>query len=58
MRAGDLVFWGTDPNDASSVYHVAIYLGNGQILEAPSPGQTVKISSMRWSNTMTYAGRP
>lgn len=58
MREGDLVFWGSNPNDANSVYHVAMYIGNGQIIEAPSPGKTVRISPMRYSNSMAYAGRP
>lgn len=58
LRPGDLVFWGTNPNDASSVYHVAMYIGDGQIIEAPAPGKTVRITSMRYANTMTYAGRP
>ncbi|RMI04920.1 C40 family peptidase [Cellulomonas triticagri] len=57
LQPGDLVFWGSNPNDASSVYHVALYIGNGQILEAPSPGKNVKISPMRYANTMAYAGR-
>lgn len=58
MREGDLVFWGSNPNDANSVYHVAMYIGNGQIIEAPSPGNPVRISPMRYSNSMAYAGRP
>ncbi len=57
LRPGDLVFWGTDPHNAGSVYHVAMYIGNGQIVEAPRPGLTVRVTSMRWSNTMPYAGR-
>lgn len=57
LQPGDLVFWGSNKNDASSVYHVAMYIGNGQIIEAPSPGKTVRISPMRYANTMAYAGR-
>jgi cell wall-associated NlpC family hydrolase len=58
MRPGDLVFWGGNANDANSVYHVAMYLGGGQIIEAPSQGKPVRITSMRYSGTMAYAGRP
>ncbi len=57
LQPGDLVFWGTNKNDASSVYHVALYIGNGQILEAPSEGKPVRIAAMRYSNSMAYAGR-
>jgi cell wall-associated NlpC family hydrolase len=28
---------------------VAIYLGDGQILEAPESGSVVRVTSMRWS---------
>lgn len=58
MRPGDLIFYGNNANDASSIYHVAMYLGNGQMIEAPKPGDVVKIASVRWSNSMAYAGRP
>src|SRR5699024_10157681 len=27
LRPGDLVFWGNNPNDPNSVYHVALYAG-------------------------------
>jgi cell wall-associated NlpC family hydrolase len=58
LRPGDLVFYGDDPNDWSSVYHVAMYVGGGQVVEAPRPGLTVRVTSMRWSSTMAFAGRP
>jgi cell wall-associated NlpC family hydrolase len=34
LQAGDLVFWGTSQTDGASVYHTAIYVGGGQIVEA------------------------
>lgn len=58
LRPGDLVFWGTDTSDPSSIYHVAMWLGGNQIVEATVPGQPVRISSMRWSGSMPLAGRP
>ncbi|UJP40895.1 C40 family peptidase [Cellulomonas palmilytica] len=58
MRPGDLVFWGTNPNNPDSIYHVAMYIGGGQIIEAPRPGLTVRITSMRYSGSMPFAGRP
>jgi cell wall-associated NlpC family hydrolase len=48
LQRGDLVFWATDTSSASTIHHVAIYLGNGQILEAPESGSVVRITSMRW----------
>ncbi|WP_051196540.1 NlpC/P60 family protein [Jonesia quinghaiensis] len=59
MRAGDLLFWGSDTSNPSSIYHVAMYIGNGQMIEAARPGIPVKITSVRWdSQLFPYAGRP
>ena len=38
-QPGDLVFWG-----GANAHHVAIYLGNGQILHAPHTGDVVKVA--------------
>ncbi|MFT4299026.1 MAG: C40 family peptidase [Aeromicrobium sp.] len=48
IQPGDLVFYG-------NMSHVAIYLGNGQIVEAPSTGGVVRVTSMR--GNFTQAGR-
>jgi cell wall-associated NlpC family hydrolase len=49
LQRGDLVFWATDTRNASTIHHVAIYLGNGQIIEAPQSGSVIRVTSMRWS---------
>lgn len=41
LKPGDLVFYGY-----SSVTHVAIYIGNEQIIHAPVPGKTVSIAPL------------
>ena len=53
LRAGDLVFWANDPSDPDTIRHVAIYLGNGKVVQAPQSGDVVKVSTMWWSD---YAG--
>lgn len=58
MRPGDLVFWGSNANNPDSITHVAMWMGNNQIVEAPRAGVPVRVTSMRWSGTMPYAGRP
>ncbi|QTE29780.1 C40 family peptidase [Pengzhenrongella sicca] len=58
LRPGDLVFWGTNPGDPSTVYHVAMWAGNGQIVEAARPGVPTHVAPMRWASTMDFAGRP
>ena len=32
LRPGDLVFWASNPGNPTTIHHVAIYLGNGQIV--------------------------
>ena len=47
LRAGDLVFFGADK------YHVGIYIGNGNMIEAPHTGADVRIAPAFRSD---YAG--
>ena len=48
LQRGDLVFWATNTSNPGTIHHVAIYLGGGQILEAPQSGSVIRITSMRW----------
>ncbi len=43
LRPGDLLFYHTDPTAPSYISHVAIYLGNGEMLQAPEPGKNVEV---------------
>ena len=43
LRAGDAVFFA---DAAGSVDHVGIYLGGGEFIHAPVPGQRVSIASL------------
>lgn len=49
---GDLVFFGTPDN----VYHVGIYVGNGEMIDAPDTGQNVRVESIYWGSLLG-AGR-
>jgi cell wall-associated NlpC family hydrolase len=40
LMPGDLVYFYSD------VHHVGIYIGNGKVIHAPQPGESVKISDM------------
>jgi cell wall-associated NlpC family hydrolase len=51
LEPGDLVFYG-DP-----AFHVALYIGNGRIIQAPHTGADVEISSID-DMTPSSAGRP
>jgi cell wall-associated NlpC family hydrolase len=43
LRPGDLLFYHTDPTAPNYISHVAIYIGNGQMLQAPEPGMDVEV---------------
>ncbi len=44
LQAGDLVFWGTDTTDWTTVYHTAIYVGGNWIVEAT--GDQVQLNAI------------
>lgn len=48
LLPGDLVFYGT-PSD---VYHVGLYIGNGNMIDAPATGQDVSIQSIYWDGLL------
>lgn len=47
-QPGDLLFWAYDPADPRTIHHVAIYLGNGKILEAEQTGVPVQVDTFSW----------
>ncbi|MBF6192671.1 C40 family peptidase [Nocardia beijingensis] len=49
---GDMLFWG--PNGSQ---HVALYLGDGKMVEAPESGDVVKVSPVREGGIMPFAVR-
>ncbi|MDQ0491296.1 bifunctional lytic transglycosylase/C40 family peptidase [Streptomyces cellulosae] len=54
LKPGDLVFYATAPGHDSTIYHVGIYLGSGQMVNAPRPGTVVRLDAV---NAMSgYAG--
>jgi cell wall-associated NlpC family hydrolase len=50
LQPGDLVFY-------LSLAHVAIYVGNGQVIHAPEPGDVVRLASIDMMTPYGY-GRP
>ncbi len=52
VRPGDLIFFGTPSN----VFHVGMYIGGGEMIDAPETGQDVSIQSIYWSSLLG-AGR-
>ena len=57
MEAGDLIFWSSDGTQ-SGIYHVALYLGDGEMIEAPTFGVPVRVTGVySWGSLMPYAVR-
>jgi cell wall-associated NlpC family hydrolase len=49
LLPGDLLFFSTDPRDWRQIHHVAIYIGHGQMVHAPTFGDVVKVSPIWWT---------
>jgi len=56
LQPGDLLFW--SDGGPSSIYHVAIYTGNGMMIHAPRPGRSVEEVSMYNWIAPNYFARP
>jgi cell wall-associated NlpC family hydrolase len=54
LQPGDLLFWGGGTGDIS---HVAMYVGGGDVVQAPYTGTDVQITPI-WNNGLVGAGRP
>jgi peptidoglycan DL-endopeptidase CwlO len=58
LRPGDLIFWADDANDPSTIFHVAMYLGGGEMIHAPRTGKPVKLENVYYWQTPDFFGRP
>jgi len=52
MQPGDMIFYGPGGDE-----HVALYMGNGKMIESPESGEVVKISSVRYGGIAPYVTR-
>jgi cell wall-associated NlpC family hydrolase len=55
LRRGDLLFW--SDGSPESIYHVALYLGDGMMVHAPRTGRNVEVVSMYYWIAPDLAGR-
>jgi cell wall-associated NlpC family hydrolase len=46
------VFFGSD------LHHVGIYVGGGQMINAPTTGSVVRYDGIFWPDLRPYGGRP
>jgi cell wall-associated NlpC family hydrolase len=49
LLPGDLLFFGP-PGPWQGIGHVTLYIGGDKMIEAPTTGQVVKISQVRWTS--------
>ncbi len=54
IRPGDMLFWA----DGGGIHHVALFIGDGKMVEAPYSGAKVRIAPVRYGDgLMPYATR-
>jgi cell wall-associated NlpC family hydrolase len=57
IAPGDMLFWSYD-GTPEGIHHVALYIGNGQMVEAFESGTTVRVTSVRYyGGIVPYATR-
>lgn len=54
LKAGDLVFWAS----GGRIYHVAIYIGGGQVVHAMNPAMGVRVTSLDTGSGYVGGGSP
>jgi cell wall-associated NlpC family hydrolase len=57
-QPGDLIFWASHPNNPVTIEHVAMYLGNNKVVEAPDTGDVVKTVPIWTNGLVPQATRP
>jgi cell wall-associated NlpC family hydrolase len=55
LRPGDLVFFGSS---GPTSHHMGLYVGGGQMIEAPHTGAVVRYASIYRYDLLPYGGRP
>ncbi|MBN9112535.1 MAG: C40 family peptidase [Pseudonocardia sp.] len=53
MRPGDMLAWARN----GRVYHIALYIGNGKMVEAPYSGARVRVSPVRYAGLLPTVAR-
>jgi cell wall-associated NlpC family hydrolase len=56
LRPGDLIFWSSD-GSPDGIFHVAMYIGDGQMVHAANPSDPVKVDSVWYWQAPDFYGR-
>ncbi len=54
LRPGDLTFWSSN-GSPSGIHHVAIYIGGGNVVQAPQSGEVIQVTPL-WNVDWGYLG--
>ena len=57
LKPGDLLVYAYDVHDASTIHHITMYLGNGQMVHAPHTGDVVRVAPV-YLDGLYGAARP
>jgi cell wall-associated NlpC family hydrolase len=57
LRPGDLLVYAYDVHDAGTIHHITMYIGNGQMVEAPHTGAVVRVGPVSFDG-LYGASRP
>jgi cell wall-associated NlpC family hydrolase len=57
IKPGDLIFWASDSGDPNTIFHVALYIGGGQMIQAPRTGRDVEVQDVFYWETPDFYGR-
>jgi cell wall-associated NlpC family hydrolase len=57
LQPGDIVFY-YSPYESAQPGHEALYIGNGQVVQAPETGMDVMVTSLTWAGDPIGYGQP
>ena len=58
LQPGDLLFWATNPRKPATIYHEALYLGGGLMVQAPKSHWRISVASMWIWGPIQFYARP
>lgn len=58
LRPGDLLFWARNSLNPATIYHAALYLGRGLMVQAPQSHRRISVASMSIWGRIQFFARP
>jgi peptidoglycan DL-endopeptidase CwlO len=58
LQPGDLLFWARNPRKPATIYHEALYLGHGLMVQAPKTHWRISVASMWMWGPIQFYARP